>query len=155
MKKSKVNFRKTALASMLFVLMTLVATAFVACSSDDDDAQPSGGMDIATGTFKGKITVYPPQSQSIEYFDAEVTVAKVSDKQLKVTPKSGQPYSIATAKTFQVEYSSAGTDLQTVTAVAGSPEGLFLYNQQNKSLNLITEEQSASEVAFAFEGTKQ
>lgn len=46
-------------------------------------------------------------------------------------------------------------DLQGVTAVPGSPEGLFLYNNQNKSLNMITEKQSATEVTFSFEGTKQ
>ena len=156
MKTSKVNFRRAGLKNMLFVLIAFVSTAFVACSSDDgDDAQPSNGIDIGTGTFKGKITVFPPQGQSADYFDAIVHVSKSGDNKLNVTPKSGEAYSIATAKVFQVEYSSAGNGLQTVTAVTGSPEGLFIYNDQNKSLNLITKEQSASDVVFSFEGTKQ
>lgn len=134
----------------------------VGCGSDDgptpNPGPPTGGdISIAVGTFKGSITVYPPDnSPSAEYFDAEVTVTKVSNNQLKVTAKAGEPYSIVTPKTFNVNYSSAGmNDLQGVTAVPGSPEGLFLYNNQNKSLNMITEKQSATEVTFSFEGTKQ
>jgi len=140
------------------VSVFLLAVAAVSCGGDDSAPVipgTGGDISIATGTFKGKITVYPAEGSSTEYFDAEVTVTKISDNQLKVTPKAGEPYSVASAKTFQVDYSSAGGDNIYVTAVTGSPEGHFIYNHSNKSLNTLTEQQTASEVIFAFEGTKQ
>lgn len=155
MKKNALIIKITKTISVFLLVVTAVS-----CGSDDGPVTPGidkGDISIATGTFTGTITVYVPGQTAKEYFNAEVTVTKVSDNQLKVTPKSGQAYSVAAPKTFQVVYSYAAgqADLQSVTHVAGSPEGVFVYNNQNKSLGVGTEQQSASEVTFSFDGTKQ
>lgn len=155
MKKNVLITKLTKTVSVFLLVVTAIS-----CGSDDNPITPGidkGDISIATGTFKGTITVYVPEETAKEYFNAEVVVTKVSDSQLKVTPKSGQAYSVATPKTFNVTYSYAAgqSDLQSVTHVAGSPEGAFVYNHQNKSLNVGTMQQSANEIEFSFEGTKQ
>lgn len=140
------------LKSFFLGLTTLVLASvlFVGCSkSDNEPGGTSTGISGAVGTFKGKLTVYT--TPSVEYFDAIVSVSKAADNKLTVTVKSGEVYSLVQPKTFQVNTVGA----LSITAVTGSPEGHFIYTHENKSLNLITMKQSATEIQFAFEGTKQ
>ena len=144
----------------LFLIVTSISLGFTNCSSDDDSPsnpnQGTGNIDIALGNFKGRIQINNPDLSTNEYFDAEVIVTKIDNEKLRVTPKTGQPYSSANPKTFTVLYNSApNNQLMSVQSIPGSLEGYFIYSHNNTSLNIATIRQSATEVTFSFEGTKQ
>lgn len=146
----KVNL-KVSVASMLLLLVA--GLVFTGCGKDSTPPVPGtgGSIDAAIGTFKGKLTIYPPTGGSTDYFDAVVNVTKVSNEQLKVSAKSGEAYSIASSKTFTVNNMGG----QAITHKTGSIEGHFIYKLDLKSLMVVTEQQAAEEVVFSFEGTKQ
>lgn len=142
---------KVSLVSLLF--MVVAGLVFTGCGKDGNPPVPGtgGSIDAAVGTFKGKLTVYPPAGGSTDYFDAVINVTKVNGEQLKVSAKSGEDYSIVSPKTFNV-YNMGG---QAVMHKTGSVEGHFIYKLDLKTLMTLTEQQAADEVTFAFEGTKQ
>lgn len=149
MKAVKSNLQRSKLFSISLILCVL--TFITSCSKDDNDPDQPTAIKIeeAVGTFKGKITVFA--SPSKDYYDAEVTVVKEGNDRLKVTAKTGTPYANATAKSFQAE--NIG-DIA-ISSTTGSVEGKFLYTLKNKSLIVVTEDQSASDITFSFEGVKQ
>lgn len=137
----------------LFVLMAVAAFTLSFNSCSKDDGPGSGGIDMAAGTFKGKLTLYPANGQSSEHFDAIVTVSKAGEGKLTVTPKAGESYSNASPKTIPVTTEGLGN--LGVSNVAGAVEAIFVYKADIKSLNLVTKQQASTENTFAFEGTKQ
>ncbi len=151
----KVN-TKIAFLGMLSVLT--LGTITVSCNSSDDNVsqEPTKGtIDAAVGTYKGKI--YTSDTNGVyEWFDAIVVVTKEGSNKLKVAAKSGEEYSYVTPKTFTVETGAFfGENTQDIVSLTGSLEGIFHYYGSNKNINVITAEQSATDVWFDFEGVKQ
>ncbi|WP_313091495.1 hypothetical protein [Chryseobacterium flavum] len=129
-----------------FFLMLVVGNIFFSCkNSDDDDPAPAQhGIDIATGTFKGTMKI-----EGVDYYNAIVNVSKIDDSHVKVQPKGGEAYSVATPKTINVS-NSAGV------GVSGSDsQGNFNYMISTKSLQIYTQKTAESDVRFYFEGEKQ
>jgi hypothetical protein len=155
MKKVKTKFALLALASVL-----TLGTVTTSCSKDDDNGheQPAQGtIDAAVGTYKGKLysTSYNPGDRN-EWFDAIVIVTKEGGNKLKITAKSGEEYSYVTPKTFTVETCACfGENTQDIVSLTGSLEGIFHYYGSNKNISVSTDEQSATDVRFRFEGAKQ
>lgn len=150
MKKSLL--RKVKLMTTIFTL----CVGFVACDSDDGGnyEQPGpGSIDVAVGTFKGKISSYKQLPNTTEYtfYDAIVTVTKVDDQHLKITTKSGEKYSLLTEKTLKVanEYDNM------VRTVIGEINGDFWYTHNTKSLIFYTKDTNEGDYDYSFEGTKQ
>lgn len=129
-----------------FFLMLALGSIFFSCkNSDDDDRAPgSHGIEVATGVFKGTMKI-----QGQDYYNAIVNVSKTGDSYVKVQPKSGEAYSAATSKTFNVT-NSAG-----VSVSGNDSQGSFNYMISSKSLQISTQKASENEVAFYFEGEKQ
>ena len=151
----KVN-TKIAFLGMLSVLT--LGTITVSCNSSDDNVsqEPTKGtIDAAVGTYKGKI--YTSDTNGVyEWFDAIVVDTKEGSNKLKVAAKSGEEYSYVTPKTFTVETGAFfGENTQDIVSLTGSLEGIFHYYGSNKNINVITAEQSATDVWFDFEGVKQ
>jgi len=151
----KVN-TKIAFLGMLSVLT--LGTITVSCNSSDDNVsqEPTKGtIDAAVGTYKGKI--YTSDTNGVyEWFDAIVVVTKEGSNKLKVAAKSGEEYSYVTPKTFTVETGAFfGENTQDIVSLTGSLEGIFHYYGSNQNINVITTEQSATDVYFDFEGVKQ
>ena len=151
----KVN-TKIAFLGMLSVLT--LGTITVSCNSSDDNVseEPTKGtIDAAVGTYKGKIYTSDTNGTN-EWFDAIVVVTKEGSNKLKVAAKSGEEYSYVTPKTFTVETGAFfGENTQDIVSLTGSLEGIFHYYGSNKNINVITAEQSATDVYFDFEGVKQ
>lgn len=151
----KVN-TKIAFLGMLSVLT--LGTITVSCNSSDDNVsqEPTKGtIDAAVGTYKGKL--YTSDTNGVyEWFDAIVIVTKEGSNKLKITAKSGEEYSYVTPKTFTVETGAFfGENTQDIVSLTGSLEGIFHYYGSNQNINVITTEQSATDVYFDFEGVKQ
>ncbi|WP_322970688.1 hypothetical protein [Faecalibacter sp. LW9] len=155
MKNVNTKFALLALASVL-----TLGTLTTSCSNDDDNGyeQPAQGtIDAAVGTYKGKLysPSYNPGDQN-EWFDAIVIVTKEGDNKLKVAPKPNESYSFVTPKTFTVETCACfGENTQDVVSLTGSLEGIFHYYGSNKNISVSTDEQSATDVHFRFDGVKQ
>lgn len=151
----KVNI-KIAFLGMLSVLT--LGTITVSCNSSDDNVSQEttkGTIDAAVGTYKGKL--YTSNTNGVyEWFDAIVIVTKEGSNKLKITAKSGEEYSYVTPKTFTVETGAFfGENTQDIVSLTGSLEGIFHYYGSNQNINVITTEQSATDVYFDFEGVKQ
>jgi len=150
----KVNTKIAFLGILTALTFGTVATS---CNSDDDAyEQPTqGSIDAAVGTYKGKL--YTSDTNGInEWFDAIVVVTKEGSNKLKITAKSDEEYSYVTPKTFTVETCACfGENTQDIVSLTGSLEGIFHYYGSNKNINVITAEQSATDVWFNFEGVKQ
>lgn len=153
MKKVNAKITLLALASVL-----TLGTLTTSCSKDDDNGheQPAQGtIDAAVGTYKGKLSTFDTNGV-YEWFDAIVVVTKEGSKKLKVTAKSGEEYSYVTPKTFTVETGAFfGENTQDIVSLTGSLEGIFHYYGSNKNISVFTDEQSATDVHFRFEGVKQ
>ncbi|WP_316811468.1 hypothetical protein [Pedobacter heparinus] len=144
------NLISSTFKPLTFLLFSAVLLA--SCGKDKDKATPTtGSIDIAVGTFKGKISVFdrPTSPSNAEYFDAIVTVAKVGDNQLQITPKSGEAYSDATPRTYTITEKFEGTIGSTSTT------GSFIYKNSDKSMAASGVKVSANERGFVFEGVKQ
>lgn len=155
--KKLIIMKKTILRKVKFVTTLIVlCVGFVACNSDDgtnnEQAGP-GSIDVAVGTFKGKISAYKQLPNTTEYtfYDAIVIVTKVDDQHLKVTTKSGETYSTLTEKTLKVanEYDNM------VRTVIGEINGDFWYTHSTKSLTFYTNDTAANDYDYSFEGIKQ
>lgn len=146
----------------ILALLTL-ETLTTSCSNSDDNEgfeQPAPGtIDPAVGTYKGRLYTSPSNAGADdvhEWFDAVVIVTKEGDNKLKVVPKSGEPYSYVTPKTFTVETGAFfGENTQDIVSFVGSLEGIFHYYGSNQNIYVSTDEQSATDVYFDFEGAKQ
>ncbi|WP_149524425.1 hypothetical protein [Sphingobacterium hotanense] len=153
MKKVNTKFALLALASVL-----ILGTLTISCSKDDDNGheQPAQGtIDPAVGTYKGKLSASNTYNR-YEWFDAIVIVTKEGGNKLKITAKSGEEYSYVTPKTFTVETCACfGENTQDIVSLTGSLEGIFHYYGSNKNISVSTDEQSATDVRFRFEGVKQ
>ena len=153
MKKVNTKFALLALASVL-----TLGTLTTSCGNDDDNGseQPAQGtIDAAVGTYKGKLSSSNTYNH-YEWFDAIVIVTKEGSNKLKVTAKSGEEYSYVTPKTFTVETCACfGENTQDIVSLTGSLEGIFHYYGSNKNISVSTDEQSATDVHFRFEGVKQ
>lgn len=152
----KVNTKIAFLGILAALTFGTVATS---CSSDDDDYdQPAqGSIDVAVGTYKGKL--YTPRSYSgdkYEWFDAIVIVTKEGNDKLKIAAKEGEEYSFVTPKTFTVETGAFfGANTQDIVSLSGSLEGSFHYYGSNKNISVLTKEQSETDIYFTFDGVKQ
>lgn len=137
MKKTnfKIRFCKT------LVLMVALIT-FVGCSKDDDNPnQGTGSIDVATGTFKGTISV-----GTTNYLNAVLIVSKVDNNRLKFQPKPGEPYSYVEAKIIQAKADVPGL------VDGDDAQGLFSYQIPENKLSLIS---TLAETPYTFEGEKQ
>jgi len=145
-------FKEVKIIATTFIL----SLSFISCNSDDapNYEQPgAGSIDVAVGTFKGKITSYKqlPNTSEYTFYDAVVIVTKVDDQHLKITTKSGEPYSALTEKTLKVsnEYDNM------VRTVIGEINGDFWYTHDTKSLTFYTNDSSVGDYDYGFEGIKQ
>ncbi len=148
LKKIK-TMRKSILKTAGIIAIALFGLA--SCSSDDSNNGPGGGggIDAAVGTYKG--TLDPLGGDAPTYFDAILIVTKVDGNHLKITPKSGEPYSNYTSKTMKVFNNSN----QAIFGDGNIPEGTFSYTISSKALLVQTREQSATDLTYTFQGTKQ
>lgn len=146
----KVNLK---LLSFAAVYIFIAGILFTGCKKDGDSPIPgANNIEVAVGTFKGKITVLDrpgPGSASQEYFNAIIMITKVGSNQLKITPKASEAYSDATPRTFtDVRYLNGVVQSNTVT-------GSLVYLESNKELSVSTEKQTASDRSLIFTGVKQ
>lgn len=133
--KSKFNY-------LMSLLAVVVLVAITSCSDDDVP------IDSAVGTFKGELTVYPPKSGGKVYPDATVTITKVDNDKLKVTP---DPSTQGPAVTFSV-FNEDGA----IVNAEDDPTGVFIYYSDEKSI--IISSQDASDIqttSIRFRGYKQ
>lgn len=135
-----------------------VGTVTTSCSKSDNEEyeEPKGSIDVAVGTFKGKLVETEVNNKI--WYDAIVIVTKEGNNKLKATPKSGEAYSHLTPKTFTVESETiydADKQSYIVNSLPGSLEGYFYYYAANKVLEISTDEQAASDIHFRFDGIKQ
>lgn len=139
---------KIAFLGLLSVF--LLGILVISCSKDDDNNEPgTGSINVAVGTYKGKLSIRPGGP---EFFDAVLNVAKVDDQHVKITAKAGEPYSNITEKTMKV---SAEGYNGNVYSVIGELQGAFSYYAETKTLDVTTQKQSETDVYYYFEGTKQ
>lgn len=131
-------------------IIAIAVFGLVSCSSDDSNNGPGGGggIDTAVGTYKGTLD---PLGDGPNYFDAILIVTKVDGTHLKITPKSGEPYSNYTSKTMKV-YNASN---QAIFGDGNIPEGTFSYTISSKTLLVQTQEQSTTDLTYTFQGTKQ
>lgn len=147
---------KISRLGLVLAFVTLTAS----CSKDDNDGyeQPiKGSIDVAIGTYKGKLYISPSQPNEIhEWYDAVVIVTKEGANKLKVVAKSGEAYSKVTPKVFTVETGAFfGENTQDIASLTGSVEGFFHYYGANKNISVTTNKQAATEIEFEFDGVKQ
>ncbi len=141
----KVNSIQRLISS---VVVIMVGSIFFSCksSSDNDDPAPitNQSIDPVVGTFKGTIRI-----ATQDYYNAIVVVSKVDGSHIKVQPKSGEAYSIATPKVL--------TAVNPVGVGVGGddPEGSVNYLVSTKALQISTKKTAATDVEFYYEGTKQ
>lgn len=156
--KNEFIMKKTILKKVKqIVSVFLFSLGIISCSNNDDGPnyeQPGpGSIDVAVGTFKGKITSYKQLPNTTEYtfYDAIVTVSKVDHQHIKITTKSGEAYSILTEKTLKVanEYNNM------VRTVIGEINGDFWYTHDTQSLTFYTNDTAESDYDYSFEGVKQ
>lgn len=132
--------RKSTLA--LTLCLVFISLLSVRCSKDKDNNIHN--IDALIGSFKGTINTGDEQ-----YFDAVITITKVSDGQVKVAPKSGEAYSDLTAKSIKV------TNPVGVTIVGGDEQGSISYIVDTKALTLSTNKTAATDKDYLFTGSKQ
>lgn len=146
------------MAFLVMLSVLTLGTINVSCNNSDDNAsqEPTkGSIDAAVGTYKGKLNTIDTNGV-YEWFDAIVIVTKEGSNKLKITAKSSEEYSYVTPKTFTVETCACfGENTQDVVSLTGSLEGIFHYYGSNQNINVITTEQTATDVYFDFEGVKQ
>lgn len=146
METIKISLRKTYLLSFVLVFGLLLA----GCSKDDSPDEPgTGDFDEVIGTYKGKLDTYSGANQI--YFDAELVVTKEGKDKVKVAAKAGKEYSNVTPKTFIADFIVS----EAIASPTGSVEGQFIYTFKNKTLTVLTKQQSASDIVYHFEGVKQ
>lgn len=140
--------------TLILVGLTL-SLGIIGCSSNDDNYDQSGPgtIDVAIGTYKGKISSYRslPDTNENNFYNAELTVSKVDNQHVKITVKSGEAYSILTEKIMKVsnDYDNM------VRSVIGEINGDFWYVHDTKTLTLYTNQTTETDYDYSFEGVKQ
>lgn len=130
-----------------FIVMILVGSLFLNCKSNDDNDDPTPSaqsIDPVVGTFKGTIRI-----ATQDYYNAIVVVSKVDASHIKVQPKSGEVYSVATPKVLTAQ-NPVG-----VGVGGNDPEGSVNYLISTKALQISTKKTAATDVEFYYEGIKQ
>ena len=143
------------------VLMVLTfGVATTSCSKDDNNyEQPKEqtvDIDVAVGTYKG--TLSSGALENYEYFDAVIIVSKQANDKLTVTAKANEPYSKVTPKTFTVKGEviyNGNSSSSDVLSLPGSLQGHLFYYGENKTIEISTTQQSATDIEFRFDGQKQ
>ncbi|WP_336958943.1 hypothetical protein [Chryseobacterium contaminans] len=116
--------------------------SFVGCSKDDDTPnQGTGSIDVATGTFKGTISI-----GTTNHFNAILIVTKADNDLLKFQAKSGEPYSSVETKTIRAKADVPGL------VDGDDAQGMFSYKIAEKKLTLVS---SLAGTPYSFEGEKQ
>jgi hypothetical protein len=132
----------------IFTVMIIIGSFSLSCKSSDDNDDPTPvtgqSIDPVLGTFKGTIRV-----ATQDYYNAIVVVTKVDASHIKVQPKSGEAYSIATPKVLTAQ-NPVG-----VGVGGNDPEGSVNYLISTKALQISTKKTAATDVEFYYEGTKQ
>ena len=150
--------KKTILKKVTLILSAFVLSlGLVNCSSNDDGSnyeQPGpGSIDVAVGTFKGKIISYKqlPNTTQGTFYDAVIIISKVDDQHLKISTKSGEAYSTLTEKIMKVsnDYDNM------VRSVIGEINGDFWYTHDTKTLTFYTNDTNEEDYDYSFEGVKQ
>lgn len=132
--------------SLLF--FTLVLTLVFSCKgknvpSNDSDEAAAGRI---VGTYKGTVDI-----TSTEYFNAIIQVTKENGNKVKVTAKSGEPYSNVTSKIFTIQAIQGSNDAKAI----GAPEGTLIYDHAAKNIAIVTLPTASGDISFNFSGTKQ
>lgn len=138
------KFKK--LLALSFCLVVL--TALFSCSKDDDKSSGNADEAAATrlvGTYKGTLDI-----GLTSHYDATIVITKESGNKVKIGPKSGEAYSVATSKIVVVQ-AIPTTD----NVIAQDPNATLAYDHSQKTITLVTKKTAASDVDFNFEGTKQ
>lgn len=142
----KVNGIKKLMSG--FIVMVIMGSLFFSCKNNDDNDEPtpiSGqSIDPVVGTFKGTIRI-----ATQDYYNAIVVVSKVDATHIKVQPKSGEAYSVATPKVL------SAVNPVGVGVGGNDPEGSVNYLISTKALQISTKKTAATDVEFYYEGTKQ
>jgi hypothetical protein len=139
----KSGIKHLALASSLLVL-----TVLFSCSKDDNPSSGNSDESAASrvaGTYKGTLDA------TQEYFNATIIISKESGNKVRVTAKSGEPYSTVTAKTFTIKAISGSDDAESISGV----EGTLVYDHSAKNIVIATRAGSSGDVTYNFRGTKQ
>ncbi len=126
--------------------------AFIGCSKDKNNDKPSGNSDEAAaarivGTYKGTIDA---STSNAQYFDAIIIITKESGNKVKIVAKSGEAYSEMTPKIVPIQ-----GILESDNATSEGPQGILIYQAQEKTLKFLSKATSAEDVTYSFEGTKQ
>lgn len=135
---------KAKIKLVCLALIAMGSTALNSCSKDSKEFP----IEEAVGTYRGTLKVMVPKVPHTEIKDAKVTITKVSDTELRVTP---DPKYGATAKTFTVE--SIEGDL--MNPDVNDPKGIFIYEVADKYLSVTTNREVPTEANFIFKGNKQ
>ncbi|RKO70552.1 hypothetical protein D7322_16895 [Sphingobacterium puteale] len=138
MKKTNLKIR---FSSALIIIFALIS--YVGCSKDKDDnpGSDSGSIDVATGTYKGILSI-----GRTNHTNAIFIVTKVDNKRLKFEAKSGEPYSSVPPRTIQAKADVPGL------VDGDDPQGVFSYQVSEKKLSLVVNE---LEIPYTFVGEKQ
>lgn len=150
--------KRLILSKLVFAIVMLISASFAlsSCSKSNDEVptRNQGKIEDAVGTYKGTIKIYGLDSPS-ELYNVIIEVSKASDNSLRVKAKSGETYSIVTEKVFKVSVTdSFNPDPVDVVSLSGSTEGLFHYDGVAKTISVITNKQSETDIYYSFEGDK-
>ncbi|HFK5553433.1 TPA: hypothetical protein ACGZ9Q_001486 [Elizabethkingia anophelis] len=127
------------------IAILTIGAGFTGCKSNNDsDNNPGGSIDPIVGTFKGTL-----EDGELKYYNAIISVAKIDDSSVKITPKSGEAYSAYTAKIIKVS-NPVGASV-----VGSNEQGSVAYLIDTKSINIKTEQTSPQEKVYLFNGSKQ
>lgn len=148
------NLSKKNLKNVLMALFTglVFCIVFIGCSKDKNNGEPSGNADEAAaarvvGTYKGTIDATNANAQ---YFDAIIIITKESGNRVKITAKPGEAYSGMTPKIIPIQ-----GILESDDATSEGPQGILIYQAQEKTLKFLSKATSAEDATYSFEGTKQ
>ena len=139
---------KSIIKNLSLLFFTLVLTLIFSCkgknvpSNDSDEAAASR----IVGTYKGTVDI-----TSTEYFNAIIQVTKENGNKVKVTAKSGEPYSNVTSKIFTIKAIQGSNDAEAI----GAPEGTLIYDHAAKNIVIVTQATASGDISFNFSGTKQ
>lgn len=145
------------LSKLVFAVFMFISASFIlsSCSKSDDlPAGRQGKIEDAVGSYKGTINIYGLDN-SLELYNVIIEVSKASDNSLRVKAKSGEDYSIVTEKVFRVSVTdSFNSDPVDVVSLSGSTEGMFHYDGIAKTISVITNKQSETDIYYFFDGDR-
>ncbi|MEN9919605.1 MAG: hypothetical protein RL662_2041 [Bacteroidota bacterium] len=133
----------------LFLMLTVffVSIGLSGCGSDDENS-PESPIAAIAGTYVGKLNLFPLAGGVDEHYDAEIIVTVVGDGNVKFEAKANKLYSGMTSKVITVAVAGNGLYGNTV-------QGSVLYTASSKSIQLITNKTSGTDIKVTFQGTKK